>query len=55
MKEALSVLREKFDSPNALGPSAVADFLKATQAERERIKRRAFELFQAIVSTAKQG
>lgn len=49
-KEALMVLREKFSSPNALGPSSVANFLKAIGEEKERIRRRAFEIFQAIVS-----
>ncbi len=50
MRESLSVMREKFNSPNALGPTSVADFLRVTEEERERIKRRVFELFQFIVA-----
>lgn len=49
LQEALVVLREKFNSPNTLGPSSIAEFVKATGDEAERIKRRAFELFQAII------
>jgi len=50
VKESLTVLHEKFSFPNALGPTSVAGFLKATGDEGERIKRRVFELFQFIVS-----
>lgn len=55
VREALAVLREKFGSPNLLGPSSVADFFKATGDEAERIRRRAFEIFQAIVSGIERG
>ena len=44
MQEALAVLREKFHSPNALGPTSVAEFIKAVGDEAERLKRRVFEL-----------
>ena len=54
VKESLAVLRDKFSSPNALGPASAADFLRATGDEGERIKRRAFELFQLIVSQIEQ-
>jgi hypothetical protein len=50
MQEALAVLREKFRSPNALGPVSVVDFVNVSGDEAERLKRRAFEFFQAIVS-----
>jgi hypothetical protein len=50
VKEALTALRKEFDSPNALGPVSVAEFYKVTGEDRERLKRRAFELFLAIVS-----
>ena len=50
MQEALTVLREKFSSPNALGPYAVSDFFKPVNDEAERLRRRTFELIQAIVS-----
>jgi hypothetical protein len=50
MSEALSIIRERFRTPRALGPTSVADFLKATGDDGERIKRRVFELFQLIVS-----
>ena len=49
LQEALDVLREKFDSPRGLGPSSVADFFSMTDDEADRVKRRAFELFQAII------
>jgi hypothetical protein len=49
MREALTVIRTKFNALNALGPTAVADFLRANGVERERIRRRVFELFQAIL------
>lgn len=50
VKEALSVVQEKFENPNALGPSSVADFFRAAGEDRERIKRRVFELFLALMS-----
>ncbi len=50
VKEALAVLRKEFDSPNALGPVSVAEFYKVGGEDRERLKRRAFELFLTIVS-----
>jgi hypothetical protein len=49
MREALAVIRAKFNALDALGPTAVADFLRASGVERERIRRRVFELFQAIL------
>jgi hypothetical protein len=51
LREAIVILREKFHSPNTLGPSSIAEFVRATGDDAERIKRRAFELFQAIIST----
>lgn len=50
LQEALDVLREKFDSPRALGPSSVADFFSVSGDEADRLKRRAFELVQAIIA-----
>ena len=50
LQEALDVLREKFDSPRGLGPSSVADFSRVSGDEADRLKRRAFELFQAIIA-----
>ena len=50
LQEALDVLREKFNSPRGLGPSSVADFFRVTDDEADRVKRRAFELFQAIIT-----
>jgi hypothetical protein len=50
VKEALDIVRERFRIPNALGPVSVADFLQVSGDEKERIKRRVFELFQFIVS-----
>ncbi len=50
LREALTVLSEKFASPNALGPYSVAHFFEADGEEAARIRRRAFELIQAILS-----
>jgi hypothetical protein len=50
VKEALDIIRERFRIPNSLGPVSVAEFFQATGDEKERIKRRVFELFQFIVS-----
>ena len=49
LQEALDVLREKFDSPRGLGPSSVAALSPVSGDEVNRLKRRAFELFQAIL------
>ena len=50
LQEALDVLREKFDSPRGLGPSSVANFSRVGGDEADRLKRRAFELFRAIIA-----
>jgi hypothetical protein len=50
MQEALVVLQEKFRSPNALGPVSIVDFVKAGGDDAARLKRRAFEIFLAIVA-----
>jgi hypothetical protein len=55
LQEALAVLREKFSSPNTLGPTSIAEFMKTVGEEAERLKRRAFELFQAILSALSHG
>ncbi len=50
LQEAMDVFREKFGSPRGLGPSSVADFLRVGGDEADLIKRRAFELFLAIIA-----
>lgn len=50
-KEGLSKIRSKFATVNSIGPNWVADFLEISNIEeRDRIKRSAFELVNALTN-----
>ncbi|MEA5079876.1 MAG: hypothetical protein VB013_15025 [Anaerolineaceae bacterium] len=51
VREGLDILKEKFSSPNDVGPKFVADFLEMTDSdENERLKRDAFERVNYLIS-----
>jgi hypothetical protein len=51
VKRAIDILREKFETVDALGPAQVIEFLDSTQREMQEMQaRRAFELVQKLLS-----
>ena len=55
VKEALEILKEKFDSPEHVGPLHIAEFLELSdQDEVDRIKRDAYERILYLVENSKK-
>ena len=55
VQEALEILEEKFDSPEHVGPSHIAEFLElSNQDEADRIKRDAYERVLYLVENSKK-
>lgn len=55
VQEALEILKEKFDSPEYVGPLHIAEFLELSdQDEVDRVKRDAYERVLYLVENSKK-
>ena len=55
VKEALEILKEKFDSPEHVGPSHIAEFLDQSDPDEvDRIKRDAYERVLYLIENSKE-